>query len=222
MSLVAKDIGTQLKELREKKDLSLREVNKLTGISYSHLNMIENNKRNVTPALLRNLANIYNVNYIDLYVLAGYMDLVEDAYERQSTSSLNSNIVSIPLLGTVKAGYDYLANENIIDYIPVTDSSLDNENFFALKVKGNSMVPEIYEGDIAIVKKQDDFENGDYVVALINGDEATIKKGFKSDTGLLLQPVNTSIPPLIFDEETIKSMPVKIIGVVYNITRSFK
>ena len=220
--LSSKRYRHSIKRIKRKKDLSLREVNKLTGISYSHLNMIENNKRNVTPALLRNLANIYNVNYIDLYVLAGYMDLVEDAYERQSTSSLNSNIVSIPLLGTVKAGYDYLANENIVDYIPVTDSSLDNENFFALKVKGDSMVPEIYEGDIAIVKKQDDFENGDYVVALINGDEATIKKGFKSDTGLLLQPVNTSIPPLIFDEETIKSMPVKIIGVVYNITRSFK
>ena len=144
--------------------------------------------------------------------------IAEGTYNVMHTAS----VITIPLLGTVKAGYDYLANENIIDYIPVTDSSLDNENFFALKVKGDSMVPEIYEGDIAIVKKQDNFENGDYVVALINGDEATIKKGFKSDTGLLLQPVNTSIPPLIFDEETIKSMPVKIIGVVYNITRSFK
>ncbi|MEE0929573.1 MAG: XRE family transcriptional regulator [Acutalibacteraceae bacterium] len=159
-----------------------------------------------------------------IQLLANYFgiqksDLVES---KSKTDLLGNSVISIPILGTVKAGYDYLADENIIDYIPVTDSSLDNENFFALKVKGDSMVPEIYDGDIAIVRKQDDFENGDYVVALVNGDEATIKKGYKTDTGLLLQPVNTSVPPLIFDKETIKNMPIKIIGVVYNITRSFK
>lgn len=151
-------------------------------------------------------------------ILANYFsiqksDLVES---KQNTND------KIPLLGIVKAGYDYLAEENIIDYVTVTNSNINNKDFFALKVKGNSMVPEIHEGDIAIVKKQNDFENGDYVVALINGDEATIKKGYKTDNGLLLQPVNQSVAPLIFDKETINSMPVTIIGVVYNITRSFK
>lgn len=152
-----------------------------------------------------------------IQILANYFDiqksdLVED--------SITDN--RIPVLGIVKAGYDYLAEENIIDYVTVTNSSINNKDFFALKVKGNSMVPEIYEGDIAIVKKQNDFENGDYVVALINGDEATIKKGYKTDNGLLLQPINQSVAPLIFDKETIKSIPVTIIGVVYNISRSFK
>lgn len=152
-----------------------------------------------------------------IQILANYFDiqksdLVED--------SITDN--RIPVLGIVKAGYDYLAEENIIDYVTVTNSSINNKDFFAIKVKGNSMVPEIYEGDIAIVKKQNDFENGDYVVALINGDEATIKKGYKTDNGLLLQPINQSVAPLIFDKETIKSIPVTIIGVVYNISRSFK
>ena len=128
----------------------------------------------------------------------------------------------IPVLGVVKAGYDYLAEENVIGYVTVNDSSLKNEDFFALKVKGDSMVPDIYENDIAIIKKQNDFENGDYVVALINGEEATIKRGYKTDTGLLLQPVNSSFEPLIFNKYEINNIPVKIIGVVYNITRSFK
>lgn len=151
-------------------------------------------------------------------MLADYLgilksDLIED--KRHS-------IDRIPVLGIVKAGYNYLADENIIGHVTVNDNSLKSEDFFALKVKGNSMVPDIYENDIAIIKKQNNFENGDYVVALINGDEATIKKGYKTDTGLLLQPVNSSFAPLIFDKKDINTLPVKIIGVLYNITRSFK
>lgn len=221
MSLIAKGLGVQLKELREKKGLSLREVNKLTGISYSHLNMIENNKRNVTPALLRNLANVYNVNYIDLYYLAGYMDLVEDAYERQKLDELNNPVVSIPLLGTVKAGYDYLAQENWIGNVDIDKKLADSGEFFALNVKGDSMSPVLIEDDIVIVKKQNDFENGDIVVAIINGDEATIKKGKKSDNSILLQPLNTSYEPLIFTYEEMKSIPVKIVGIVKQLKREF-
>ena len=76
--LSKEDLGKYLKKLRDDKNLSLREVNKLTDISYTHLNMIENGKRNVTPALLRNLANLYNVDYLDLYEKAGYIDLIEN------------------------------------------------------------------------------------------------------------------------------------------------
>lgn len=76
--LSKEDLGKYLKKLRDDKNLSLREVNKLTDISYTHLNMIENGKRNVTPALLRNLANLYNVDSLDLYEKAGYIDLIEN------------------------------------------------------------------------------------------------------------------------------------------------
>lgn len=153
-----------------------------------------------------------------IQMLADYLGILKsDLIEDKKPSS-----DKIPVLGIVKAGYDYLADENIIGYVTVNDNKLKNEDFFALKVKGNSMVPEIYENDIAIIKKQNDFENGDYVVALINGDEATIKRGYKTDTGLLLQPVNSSFAPLIFDKKDIDTLPVKIIGVLYNITRSFK
>ncbi|CDD27516.1 sOS-response transcriptional repressor LexA [Clostridium sp. CAG:452] len=151
-------------------------------------------------------------------MLADYLeilksDLIEERHKKTD---------KIPVLGIVKAGYDYLAEENIIGYVTVNDNSLKSEDCFALKVKGNSMVPEIYENDIAIIKKQSDFENGDYVVALINGDEATLKRAYKTDTGLLLQPVNPSFAPLIFDKNDINTLPVEIIGVLYNITRSFK
>lgn len=151
-------------------------------------------------------------------MLADYLEILKsDLIEERKIK-----IDKIPVLGIVKAGYDCLADENIIGYVTVNDSRLKNEDFFALKVKGNSMVPDLYENDIAVIKKQNDFENGDYVVALINGEEATIKKGYKTDSGLLLQPVNSAFEPLMFDKKDIETLPVKIIGVLYSSTRSYK
>lgn len=97
--LSKEELGIYLKKIRNLKDISLREVDKRTGISYTHLNMIENGKRNVTPALLRNLANLYNVDYLDLYEKAGYVDLIED--EKKSIykiDQLGNPVTAIPIL----------------------------------------------------------------------------------------------------------------------------
>ena len=73
------------------------------------------------------------------------------------------------------------------------------------------MSPVLIEDDTVIIKKQNDFENGDIVVAIINGDEATIKKGKKSDNSILLQPL----------KEEMKTIPVTIIGIVKQLKRKF-
>lgn len=83
------------------------------------------------------------------------------------------------------------------------------------------MYPILIENDIVIVKKQNDFENGDIVVAIINGDEATIKKGKKSESSILLQPFNSNYEPLIFTYDEIKSIPIVIVGVVRKLERQF-
>lgn len=225
--LSSKELGMYLKNARNAKGLSLREVNKLTDISYSHLNMIENGKRNVTPALLKNLAKLYNLDYIDLYEKAGYIDLIEDekkdVLKKIGAIPLSDiETVKIPILGKVKAGYDYLAQENIIDYIAFKIDGSDKENYYALYVTGDSMEPLFDDGDIVIVHKQDDFNNGENCVVLINGNEATIKKVYKGTTGIKLQAVNPYYPPRIFTEEEIKDLPVKIIGVVEKSIRNFK
>jgi repressor LexA len=194
------------------------------------------NEKNIKQDVLANLLNLEvagvskletgRVPLKDEYIikLSEYFNVSTDYLLGKSNirNSENNQELKIPVLGVVKAGYNWLADENVIGYVSVNDKTLKGDGFFAVQVKGISMVPEIYEGDIAIVKKQNDFENGDYVVALINGDEATIKKAYKNDTGLLLRPANNSVEPLIFTKEDIETLPVTIIGVVYNITRSFK
>ena len=138
------------------------------------------------------------------------------------TDKLGNSVIPIPILGTVKAGYNYLAQENWIGTIDVETSLVGNgDEYFALKVHGDSMFPVLIENDVVIIKKQSDFETGDIVVAIINGNEATIKKGKKSDSSILLQPLNTAYEPLIFTKEEMKSIPVTIVGIVKQLKRIF-
>lgn len=137
-------------------------------------------------------------------------------------NALGNLVVSIPVLGVVKAGYDYLAEENVIDTIDIEKRIVgDGTDFFALKVKGDSMQPVLYENDVVIIKKQDNCEDGQIAVVLINGDEATIKRVKKSSNGIWLQPFNNNYEPLVFTNDEIENIPVKIIGVVKQLQREF-
>ena len=165
------------------------------------------------------LADALNVNEV---WLMGYDVPMERNLNAYNVDELGNSVIPIPILGTVKAGYDYLAQENWIGTIDVETSLVGNgEDYFALKVHGDSMSPSLIENDIVIVKKQNDFENGNIVVAIINGNEATIKRGKKSETGILLQPLNTDYEPLIFTNEEIKNIPVLIVGVVKQLKREY-
>ena len=165
------------------------------------------------------LADALNVNEV---WLMGYDVPMERNLNAYKVDELGNSVIPIPILGTVKAGYDYLAQENWIGTVDVETSLVGNgKDYFALKVHGNSMSPALIEDDIVVIKKQNDFENGDIVVAIINGDEATIKKGKKSDSSILLQPLNTAYEPLIFTYDEMKTIPVTIIGIVKQLKREF-
>lgn len=160
-----------------------------------------------------------------IQLLANYFDIQKsDLVEsKEKLDKLGNPVAEIPLLGTVKAGYDYMAQENWEGMIEVDKNIIkDGSDYFALKIKGDSMSPVLIEDDIVIIKKQEDFENGDLVVAIINGDEATIKKGRKNDTSIVLQPFNTvDYEPLIFTYDEMKNIPVTIVGIVKQLKREF-
>ena len=224
MELSNKELGHYLKTIREELGYSIYDVNKLCEISPSYLSLMENGKRRPSAIILKKLAPIYSLNYIELYKKAGYIDLIEDEKLKKIGAIPLSDIetTKIPILGTVKAGYDYLAQENIIDYIAFKVDGTDKENYYALNVVGDSMEPLFDDGDTVIVHKQDDFRNGENCVVLINGDEATIKKVYKGTTGLELKAINPYYPPRIFTEEEIKKLPVQVIGVIEKSIRNFK
>lgn len=120
-------------------------------------------------------------------------------------------VVNVPLVGQVAAGQPLLAVENISSYFPIPSEYLPNVEIFMLKVKGDSMINMgIYEGDQIIVMKQNVAENGDVVVALID-DSATVKRFYKENGHIRLQPENDFMDPIIVNECEIIG---KVIGLI--------
>lgn len=210
------ELGAYLKKIRENKKISLREVEKLTGVGYSHLSMIENGKRNVTPALLKNLSKIYGTDYIDLYEKAGYIDLAES--EKLKTESnvfpITDTPKKVPVIGRISAGLPILATENIEGYEFAPSSQIkEGYTYFYLRVQGDSMNLKFNEGDIVLVQKQDDLENNEIGVILVNGFDATVKKYRKENGLVILEPMSTN-PENTVQIYNPKDISIKIIGKV--------
>ena len=93
------------------------------------------------------------------------------------------------------------------------------KEYFGLKVKGNSMEPEYLDGDTLLILKQDDCENGDDAIVMVNGNDGTFKRVFKNENGIILQPLNSSYSPMVYSNEDIEKLPVKILGIVEEIRR---
>lgn len=215
-------IGKRLKEAREENNRTLEEVGKRIDKHKSTIQRWENGKtEKISTSAIEVLADFYDVNPA---WLAG-----KNVTKYNRTVKLDrfgNSVVSIPLLGTVKAGYNYLAEENWQGTVEIKDELAKTGDFFALKIKGNSMFETLWENDIVAVKKQDFANDGDIAVVLINGDEATVKKIKILDNGIKLIPLNRRINPetqepfyedMFFSKEDIETKPIKIVGIVKQI-----
>lgn len=121
----------------------------------------------------------------------------------------------IPVYGRITAGQPITAVEDIGESFPVPMSLAHNRELFMLKVSGESMInAAILDGDLIIVQKQPTAENGDIVVALINGEEATVKTFYKENGHIRLQPENDAMSPIIVTN-------VDVLGKVVGVFRVF-
>lgn len=146
-------------------------------------------------------------------------DLVENR-ETQS-SRLNKKGVTIKVLGRVAAGIPIEAIEDVIDTEEITEELASTGDFFGLKIHGNSMEPRMCDGDVVIVRQQDDAESGEIVIAMVNGDEATCKRLRKYRDGIELISNNPAYKPMFYSNDEISSKPVKIIGKVVELRGKF-
>lgn len=136
------------------------------------------------------------------------IEIMDDGFNYLRTET---EIASIPVVGTVAAGQPLLAVENITDYFPFPANLLPNEETFILKVKGESMVNMgIYDGDYLIVEKTNTADNGDVVVALVD-DSATVKRFYAEDGHFRLQPENDFMEPIIVDHVEILGKAIRLI-----------
>lgn len=128
-----------------------------------------------------------------------------------SSSLRNAPMTMVPLVGRVTAGQPILATENIEDSYPFPADLVGQENVFMLKVDGESMIQAgIFDGDYLIVRDQDSARNGDIVVALVDGEEATVKRFFHEKDRVRLQPENDRMDPIYSRDVAVLG---KVIGV---------
>ncbi len=135
----------------------------------------------------------------------------------ESAEVQRTDVVDIPLVGRIAAGTPILAEQNIEDSFPLPTRYLPRGNSFMLTVRGESMIEAgIFDGDYILVEEQHTADNGDIVVAMIDGfeSEATVKTFYKEDGHVRLQPENSSMSPIIVQD-------VKILGRVRGVFRYF-
>ena len=158
-----------------------------------------------------------------IQMLADYFNIDKsDLLEEPNSLGVKSNKgVQINVLGKVAAGIPIEAIENIVDTEEISQKMASTGEFFGLKIKGDSMQPTICNGDTVIVKRQDDAESGDIVIALINGDNATCKRLVKYAEGISLISLNPAYEPMVFSKKEIQEKPVKILGKVVENRRKF-
>jgi repressor LexA len=120
----------------------------------------------------------------------------------------------VPLVGTVAAGVDVLAEENIEELLPLPEDFTGEGQLFMLKVRGDSMIDAgILDGDYVVVRQQDEAEKGDVVVAGIPGGEATVKSFGRRGAKVILTPANSTMAPMVFSPDEI-SLYGKVVTVL--------
>lgn len=127
----------------------------------------------------------------------------------------------IPVLGHVHAGQTTYAIEEILDYVDIGSLKADPEEYFGLLVEGDSMLPELHDGDLVIVRKQSVLEDGDIGVFSIGDNETTIKQYQQLARHIALMPYNEDYDGLMFSLREVDELPVLILGKVVEARRRY-
>ena len=205
-------IGERIKQLREANSLTQEELAKRLETSKQTIYKYENQIiTNIPSDKIEILAKIFKVSPV---YLMGWDETNEESPPKKKG-------VKIPVLGRVAAGVPIEMIEDILDYEEITEDMAKHGEYFALKIQGNSMTPRIWNNDVVIVRQQDDAENGDIVIAAINGDDAVCKRLQKYNDGIALISLNPQYEPIYFKRDEIYEKPVRIIGKVVELRGKF-
>ena len=200
-------MGERIKMLREQRGITQSELAEICKVSDKAVSTWENGR------------NIPRMGAIQR--MADYFGIPKSAIIENIAPPVNA--IRIPVLGNIPAGIPLSAVEDIEGWEELSPDMLrGGKEYFALAIKGDSMMPEYRDGDVLILRKQDSCETGDDCAVMVNGDDATFKRVRRSEKGITLQPLNPAYDPMFFSNEEIISLPVRIIGVVVEIRRKIK
>ena len=196
----------RIRSLRQEREMKQSDLAAQMNVRQTTISNWETGFSEPDAASLQRLAAIFETT-VD-YILGG---------QRPTTKQG----VKIPVYRAVAAGIPIEAIEDIVDYEEITPELAATGEFFGLRIQGQSMEPRICDGDVVIVRKQEDADTGDVAIVIINGDDATCKKIKKDGSGLWLLPNNPAYEPMHYSFEEIAAKPVRIIGKVVELRGKF-
>ncbi len=224
-------IGDNIRRIRKEKGYSINKLSKETGISLGYLSDLENNKaKNPSMDKLKTIAKFLETTLNDII---GSSSTISDNNVNQenqhkvniknssSNKILPDNFISIPIVGSIRAGKPIFAEDNYLGTIPVMSNTLKSDSiYFGLIVKGDSMNLEFTEGSILVVEKTPCLENGQIGVIRIDGMEATVKKVVISGSMITLIPMSSNKEhiPHMYNLET---DDIEIIGRVIQAIKTY-
>ena len=211
--------SNRLKRAMQIRNIKAVDLSEKTGISKSSLSEYISGK--------------YEAKQNGIYLLAKALDVSEAwlmGLDVPMERNFDNNIAGVNkksyenaivfVYGTIPAGVPMECIEDIIDTEEIdADMLKGGKQYFGLKIKGNSMFPEYLDNDTIILEKVEDVESGTDAVVMVNGDDGTFKRVFKNENGIILQPLNPEYTPMVYTNEQIEKLPVRIIGKVVELRR---
>lgn len=197
----------RLKELRKQRGLTQSDIASALHVVQAAVSQWETGR--VTPEADK-ISQLADVLGVSIDVLMG---------KQEPTETKSGTGIKIPVLGKVQAGIPTSAISEILDYEEIPADMAARGEYFGLLVRGDSMSPDLKDGDVVIVRCQEDVENGEMAIVAVNGDNATVKKVYKATQGITLVPINPAYDTKMYTNNEILRLPVEIRGKVVELRR---
>lgn len=200
--------NSNLPFIRKKKGISQTELAEKIGVDQSTISLWEKGMDTTVDNAIK-VAEVLNVSIPEF--------LGKDLrFDNANVIDVNSDIIKIPVYGTIKAGIPIESQTDIIDYVDIPKSwTKGGKEFYGLKISGDSMFPKYQDEDTVIFEKTNDttLYNGKDCAVMINGTESTFKKVLINDQGIVLQAYNMAYGIKMFSKEDVINLPIKIVGI---------
>lgn len=209
--------GSRLKDLRQSKGLTGVELGEILNVSNKTISTWENNTREPNQEMTATIAEYFEVT-------TDYL-LGRDPIPNDTKSEINYAIpltsgVRIPVLGSIVAGIPNTAVAEYDEWIEISQSLAMRGDYFALRIKGDSMEPTLFDSDIVVIRQQPDVEDGEIAAVSIAGNEATIKRIYHRSDGIDIVGDNVrAFPRMFYSNHDIATLPVRIMGKAIEVRR---
>lgn len=186
-------MGRRIKHYRDISGMSLEELGNRIGVGKSTVRKYENALIRISHERVEDIANALGIDTALLY-----------------GDEIQEDVIDVPLYGAISCGKGLVVYEQPEEYVASPRQWVDGGIYFYLIAKGDSMIgAKIHEGDLLLIKKQDDVDNG-AIGAVVIDDECVLKRIYKNDNTFTLVSENPNYAPVVFDPSTDKN--IKIIG----------